>query len=55
MARTAAISIRVEPALKVLVEKAARADKRTVAQWVELLLVERLEEMGLLAKGEHEE
>ena len=52
MARTAAISIRVEPALKAAVEKAAKADKRTVAQWVELLLVERLGEVGLLPKDE---
>lgn len=52
MARTAAISIRVEPELKVVVEKAAKADKRTVAQWVELLIVERLQERGFLAKDE---
>ncbi len=42
MARTASIGIRVEPELKAAVEKAATADGRTVAQWIERLIVQQL-------------
>lgn len=50
MARTAAIHIRVEPDVKVAVEQAAEADRRTVASLVEKLLVEWLRERGYLPK-----
>lgn len=52
MARTAAISLRVEPDVKVAVEKAAKADDRTVAQWVERLMVRELRESGYLPQAE---
>lgn len=49
MARVAAISVRVEPAVKAAVERAAREDDRTVAQYVERLLIAHLREKGLLS------
>lgn len=52
MARTAAVSVRVEPAVKAALEQAARADDRTLAQYVERLLVAHLRERGLLADVE---
>lgn len=48
MARTASIGIRVEPGLKAAVEKAARDDDRTVAQWIERLMIRELREKGYL-------
>jgi hypothetical protein len=48
MARSAAVSVRVEPAVKSALEAAARSDDRTVAQYVERLLVAHLRERGLL-------
>lgn len=53
MARTAAISVRVEEDLKAAVEKAAQEDGRTVAQYVERLLIAHLREKGLYSpKGQ---
>jgi hypothetical protein len=46
MARTAAIGIRVEPAIKAAAEKAAADDRRTVASLLEKVLVEWLEAKG---------
>jgi predicted HicB family RNase H-like nuclease len=40
--RTASIGIRVEPTLKAEVEKLAKEDGRTVAQWIERLIVREL-------------
>jgi hypothetical protein len=51
MARTAAIGIRVEPFIKAAAEKAAAADRRTVASLVEKVLVEWLEKYGHLPPG----
>jgi hypothetical protein len=51
MARTAAIGIRVEPNIKEAAEKAAAADRRTVASLVEKVLVEWLTEKGYLKKA----
>lgn len=48
MARTAAISLRVEPQVKAAVEKAAQEEDRTVAQWVERLVIRELRERGYL-------
>jgi len=48
MARTASIGIRVQPEVKAAVEKAAKADDRTVAQWIERLMVRELREQGHL-------
>jgi hypothetical protein len=50
MPRTASIGIRVEPDVKAAAEKAAAADRRTVASLIEKLLVEYLEEHGYLKK-----
>lgn len=49
MVRTAAIGIRVEPDIKAALEKAAMADRRTVASMAEKILVEYLEANGYLA------
>jgi hypothetical protein len=43
MARTAAIGIRVEPPVKEALEKLAAADRRTLAAYIEILLVEHIE------------
>ncbi len=51
MAKTAAIGIRVEPAIKEAVERAAAADRRTVASLMEKVLVDWLEANGHLAPG----
>ena len=48
MARTAAISVRVEDELKAAVEKAAKEDGRTVAQYVERVLIAHLRDKGYL-------
>ena len=48
MARTAAIGIRVEPEVKEAAEKAAAADRRTLASLLEKVLVEWLEANGHL-------
>jgi predicted HicB family RNase H-like nuclease len=48
MARTAAISVRVEPALKEALEAAAKKDDRTLAQYVERVLIAHLRSEGLL-------
>lgn len=50
MARTASIGIRVAPALKAAIEKAARDDRRTVASLIEKLLAEWLEAKGYLPR-----
>jgi hypothetical protein len=51
MARTASIGIRVEPEVKAAVEKAAKSDDRTVAQWIERLMIRELREKGYLAQA----
>ncbi len=48
MAKTAAIGIRVEPAIKEAVERAAAADRRTVASLTEKVLVDWLKSNGHL-------
>lgn len=53
MARTASIGIRVEPEIKEAAERAARADRRTLAAWIEKLVVERLQEEGSLKADVH--
>lgn len=44
--RTAAIALRVVPDLKSAVESAAKDDRRSVAAFVELALIEKLERLG---------
>jgi hypothetical protein len=51
MARTASIGIRVEPEVKAAVEAAAKDDDRTVAQWIERLIIRELREAGRLPKS----
>lgn len=51
MARSAAISVRVEAHVKEAVERAAKDDRRTVAALVEMVLVEYLVERGYLEPG----
>jgi hypothetical protein len=48
MARTASIGIRVEPHVKAAAEKAAAVDRRTLASFVEKILVEFLEREGYI-------
>ena len=51
MPRTASIGIRVEPAVKEALERAAKADRRTLAAYIEMLIIADLEAKGLLPKG----
>jgi len=48
--RTASLGIRVEPAVKSALESAAKADRRTVASYIEKLIVDDLEIKGYLPK-----
>ncbi len=52
MTRSASIGIRVEPDLKAAVEKAAKDDGRTVAQWIERLMTSELRDKGYLRSPE---
>lgn len=49
MAKTAAIGIRIEPELKDAIESAAKAERRSVASYIEKLIADDLEKKGLLA------
>jgi hypothetical protein len=51
MSRTASIGIRLEPAVKEALETAAKIDRRTVAAYVEKLIVDDLEAKGFLPKA----
>jgi hypothetical protein len=51
MAREVAISVRTTPIIRDAVDKAAAAEGRTRAQWVERLLSRELEARGLLPKA----
>lgn len=44
MVRTAALSIRVEPAVKEALEQAAKEDGRTLAGYIERVLIAHLKE-----------
>lgn len=48
MAKSAALGIRIEPEVKEALEKAAKADRRSVAAYVEKLIVDELISKGLL-------
>ena len=48
MAKTAAISVRVDGAVKAALEQVAKADDRTVAAYVERLIRDHLREKGAL-------
>lgn len=47
MAKSAAIGIRVEPELKKAIEIAAKAERRSVASYIEKLIADDLEKKGL--------
>lgn len=49
MARDAAVSLRVEQAVKEALERAAKAEGRTVAQYVERLILADLRQKGELS------
>ena len=51
MARTASIGIRIEPIVKEAIEAAAKADRRSVAAYIEKLIVDDLEVKGFLPRG----
>ncbi len=51
MKRTAPLGLRIKPAVKEALERAAKADRRTVASYVEILLIADLEAKGFLAEG----
>jgi hypothetical protein len=48
MAKTAAIGIRVEPEIKDALAAAAKMERRSVASYLEKLIADDLEKMGLL-------
>lgn len=49
MVKTAALGIRISPAVKAALETAAKADRRSVAAYVEKLIVDDLVAKGLLS------
>jgi len=51
MAKTAAIGIRVEPEIKDAVAVAAKVERRSVASYLEKLIVDDLESKGLMPKS----
>ncbi|MBA1346013.1 hypothetical protein ACC703_05835 [Rhizobium ruizarguesonis] len=52
MAKTAAIGIRIEPELKDAIEAAAKAERRSVASYIEKVIADDLEKRGLLTPAE---
>jgi len=48
MAKTAAIGIRIEPELRDAITAAAKAERRSVASYIEKLIADDLEKRGLL-------
>jgi hypothetical protein len=54
MARTEAVSVRVDARVKRALEQAAKEDARSIAQYVEVLIIENLTNRGLLSSAEVE-
>ncbi|MDQ0349386.1 DUF1778 domain-containing protein [Ancylobacter vacuolatus] len=50
MAKTANLALRIPPELKAALEEAAKADRRTVSAYVELLIIKDIEQRRLLPK-----
>ncbi len=50
MGKTAMLAMRVEPAVKEAIEKAAKADGRSVAQYVERILSAHLRDLERAGK-----
>ena len=44
------LSIRFEPEIKATIERLAKADRRSVASWVEKFVIDRMRAEGLLPK-----
>jgi hypothetical protein len=52
--RSAAITVRLEPVVKGALERAAKRDDRTVAQYVERLILANLRQHGFLPEVDQE-
>ncbi len=53
--RIAALGLRIKPGLKAALKKAAAADRRPVASYVENLLIDHLAELGFFEKDQASE
>ncbi|MDX8499865.1 hypothetical protein RFM99_15710 [Mesorhizobium sp. VK4C] len=51
MVRATSIGIRLSEEVKAALDKAAKADRRTISAYVELLIIADLEAKGFLPKG----
>lgn len=51
MKKSANLALRIPPEIKAALEDAARADRRSVSSYVEMLIVTDLEAKGFLPKG----
>ena len=51
MAKSANLALRIPPALKEALDRAAKEDRRSVSSYVEMVLVAHLEKEGFLPKG----
>ena len=54
MTKTAALSIRVEPELKAALERLAKADKRSLASYIEIALQKHIDGEAKPTKGRRE-
>ena len=54
MTKTAALSIRVEPELKAALERLAKADKRSLASYIEIALQKHIDGETKSTKGRRE-
>ena len=52
MVRATSIGIRISEEVKAALEKAAKADRRTISAYVEILITADLEAKGFLAKAD---
>ncbi len=50
MSKTANLALRIPPNVKVALEQAAKADRRTVSSYVEVIIIDDLEAKGFLPK-----
>jgi hypothetical protein len=49
------LSIRFEPEIKATIERLAKADRRSVASWVEKFVIDHMQAEGLLPKKSGDE
>jgi hypothetical protein len=52
MKKSANLALRIPPEIKEALEDAARADRRSVSAYVEMLIVNDLDSKGFLPRGE---